>query len=399
MINPAGIKFSVNFGLFLGILLVINGCHSTLEKEKQSEIDRIANRWVPDKRIALCDVTAKTGKGKYIILCGETTISQAKQDIIKTLNNQGNILIDSIIILPDTLRNKKYLGLVTLSVINLRKEPDHASELVSQAILGTPVLILKETDSWLLIQTPDNYIAWTEKSSVTPMDFKKLTAWEKTTRVIFLENTGWLFNTASDKSGVVGDLVGGSIVEKIGESAGYVNVLLPDGRKGFIDKRQVTDLNEWKKSVPCTEESVCSVALTYLGLPYLWGGSSTKAVDCSGFVQSVYFRNGLILMRDASLQALHGLTVDISDGFSRLKKGDLLFFGSNNNGTKHVTHVAIYLGNNEYINSAGRVMINSFDSTQKNYNSYRLNSLLTAKRIIGLKSEAGIVPVPEHHWY
>ena len=56
----------------------------------------------------------------------------------------------------------------------------------------------------------------------------------------------------------------------------------------------------------CTEESICKVARTFLGLPYLWGGSSAKAVDCSGFVQSVYFMNGLILPRDASLQALHG---------------------------------------------------------------------------------------------
>ena len=97
------------------------------------------------------------------------------------------------------------------------------------------------------------------------------------------------------------------------------------------------------------------VALTYMGIPYLWGGSSVKGVDCSGFVQSVFFRNGIILARDASLQALHGLPVDISDGFNRLKKGDLLFFGSKENGDSHVTHVALYLGNNEYINSSGRV--------------------------------------------
>ncbi len=101
-----------------------------------------------------------------------------------------------------------------------------------------------------------------------------------------------------------------------------------------------------------------------MGIPYLWGGSSPKGADCSGFVQSVFFRNGLILQRDASLQALHGLNVDISDGYDRLKKGDLLFFGSLVNNLPHVTHVAIYLGNKEYINSSGRVMINSLDSTR-----------------------------------
>ena len=87
----------------------------------------------------------------------------------------------------------------------------------------------------------------------------------------------------------------------------------------------------------------------------MWGGSSVKGVDCSGFVQSVFFRNGLILARDASLQALHGSPVDITAGFGNLRRGDLLFFGSKENGIAHVTHVAIYLGNSDYINSSGRV--------------------------------------------
>ncbi len=299
----------------------------------------------------------------------------------------------------ETIRSEKYPGLVTLSVINIRKEPGHASELVSQSILGTPVLILKSNDSWLQIETPDNYIGWTTESSVRPMDSVEITGWKKATKVIYKENTGWLHDRTSEKSGVIGDLVGGSVLEKIGESKGYVNLILPDGRKGFVEKQKVMDFDLWEKTVICTEESICKTALTYMGIPYLWGGSSTKGADCSGFVQSVYFRNGLILARDAKLQALHGDSVDISDGYTRLRKGDLLFFGSKGNEISHVTHVAIYLGNLEYINSAGRVMINSLDSTKKNYNSDRMNSLLMAKRIIGVEHDSGIVPVNRHPWY
>lgn len=296
-------------------------------------------------------------------------------------------------------KGEKYLGLVTLSVINIRKEPGHASELVSQSILGTPVLILKTNDSWLLIQTPDNYIGWTTESSVRPMDSVEIAGWKMTTKVIYRENTGWLYDITSEKSGVVGDLVGGSILGKIGESKGYVNLILPDGRKGFVKKKKVMDFDSWEESITCTEESICKTAMTYLGIPYLWGGSSTKGADCSGFVQSVYFRNGIILARDAKLQALHGDSVDISYGYARLRKGDLLFFGSRENEISRITHVAIYIGNLEYINSAGRVMINSLDSTKMNYNSYRLNSLLVAKRIIGVVNDSGIIPVNKHPWY
>jgi len=386
-------------GIFAGIIFFLIHCQNNNEIRLQSEIDRISARWVPDKRVGICSVKLKYREKGKVILTGESTIPEAKKEIINTLDKQNKSLIDSIIILPDTLRNKKYMGLVTLSVINLRKEPDHASELVSQARLGTPVLILKNINSWVLIQTPDNYISWTEAASLRLMTRMEISGWQKAARVIFIENTGWLYDTVMNNSGVVGDLVAGSIMEKTGELNGFVSVVLPDGRKGYVEKKKVVDFDSWKNTVPCTDESICKVAVTFMGLPYLWGGSSTKAVDCSGFVQSVYFMNGLILQRDASLQALHGSNVDISDGFNRLKKGDLLFFGSKQNGISHVTHVAIYLGNNAYINSAGRVMVNSLDSTQKNYNSYRIHFLLSAKRITGVANDIGIVPVIKHPWY
>jgi hypothetical protein len=391
-------RFFFIIGFWIGILFLIIGCHSSLDKDIQAEIDSITVKWIPDHREGICNVTAAIGKKGSIILRGKTTIPHAKQEIIKTLNNQGIVLIDSILILPDTVRNEKFRGLVPLSVINLRKQPDHISELVSQAILGTPVLILKDENSWLLIQTPDKYIGWTEKSSIVMISRAEINKWRQTERIIFLENSGWVY-TSPEEYGVVGDLVAGSIMEKTGESKGYLKVILPDGREGFVRKNSVMDFNLWKSQVPCTEENVCRIASTFLGIPYLWGGSSSKAVDCSGFVQSVYFMNGTILSRDASLQADHGLAVDLTNGYSQLKRGDLLFFGSKENSTSHVTHVAIYIGDNEYINSSGRVMINSLDSTQINYSIYRENSLLAAKRIIGVENDLGIVPVIKHPWY
>jgi Cell wall-associated hydrolases (invasion-associated proteins) len=382
-----------------GILFIICSCHSYSDKKLQTEIDNIAARFVPDRRVGICTIKLESGKKGTLILRGETTNPEAKKEIIKTLYNQGITVVDSIISAPDTTVNAKSFGLVTLSVINLRKEPDHTSELVSQAKLGTPVLILKNKNSWVQIQTPDNYISWTEASSVKLLNKMEMDVWKNSERLIYMDNSGWLHDNPSINSGVEGDLVGGCIMKRTGELKGYFSVELPDGRTGFIEKQKVMNFNDWKRITLCTEESICRVARTFLGLPYLWGGSSTKAVDCSGLVQSVYFMNGLILQRDASLQALHGSVVDISNGYSRLKKGDLLFFGSNVNGIHHVTHVAIYMGNMEYINSSGRVMINSLDSTQTNYNRKRINSLLSAKRNIGVENDPGIVPVFKHPWY
>ena len=380
------------------IICTLTCCTTPAKKDIQSEIDSISAMFVPDKRLGICEISSRAGGKNTLILTGETTDLKAKQEIIKTLDNKGISLIDSILILPDTINNKKYMGLVTLSVINLRKDPDHRAELVSQAILGTPVLVLKNKNSWLLIQTPDNYIAWTEKSSVNLMSRAEMDVWKKSERVIYLENSGWIYSGPGE-SAIVGDLVAGCILQKTGESQSYVNVILPDGRKGVVLKKAVMAFDTFRSQTIKDAGGVIKRALSLLGVPYLWGGSSTKGVDCSGFVQTVYFNNGLILLRDASLQALHGNPVDVSGGFSNLREGDLLFFGSRENSDLHVTHVAIYMGDSEYINSSGRVMINSLDSTRTNYNSYRKKSLLAARRIIDVDNDPGIVPVMRHSWY
>jgi hypothetical protein len=390
-------KFLLFFLFLPGILFFMTGCHSPLNNYKQAEIDSISAKWVPDIREGICNISATRGKDGSVILHGETNIPQTKQEIIALFNKPGIFLIDSVLLLPDTVKNDKFMGLVSLSVINMRKQPAHSSELVSQAILGTPVLILKNENSWLLIQTPDKYIAWTEKSSVNPMNSAEMHIWKHSERLIFLQNSGWVYSSP-DESGVVGDVVAGSILEKVGKSQGFSKVIFPDGREGYVKNELVMDFDTWKTLVRCTGESVCRIAQTFLGIPYLWGGTSSKGADCSGFVHSVYFMNGMILSRDASLQARHGIDVDISSGFGQLKKGDLLFFGSNENLRSRVTHVAIFIGDNEYINSSGRVMINSLDSTRNNF-SNRKNSLLSVKRIVGIENDKGIVTVLKHEWY
>lgn len=381
-----------------GVFIFLVSCKNINEKVLQTEIDNITAKLVPDQRMALCRPVIKGGNDTYT-LSGITTDPVAKSEIIKALSSHSIKLTDSLLLLPDTTKNEKYMGLVSLSVINLRKNANHAAELVSQAVMGTPVLILENTDSWLLVQTPDKYIAWTTDASVSPMGSADMRNWKKSERIIYLQNTGWIYVAASSDSQVVGDLVGGSILEKTGDAGNYVAVSTPDGRCGYIEKQKVMNFRDWENNIRCSEENVCNVASTFMGLPYLWGGSSSKGVDCSGLVQSVFYRNGYILQRDASLQAQHGMSVDISDGYGNLKNGDLLFFGTREKNKSHVTHVGIYIGNGEYINSSGMVRINSLDSTKTNYRSYTMNSLLSAKRIIGVANDDGIVEISRHPWY
>lgn len=373
------------------IILLLTGCDGV--RKAQKEIDEISSEFVPDKRVGIFSVHARKGEDKSIILEGETTSREAKEAVINALYDSGKRLTDSILLLPDTTSNKRFNGLATLSVINLRKEPDHASELVSQVVLGTPVLILKDHGSWLLIQTPDRYISWTERSSLRRVTREEMNEWKRSERMIYIPSTGWIYSNPSETV-VTGDIVSGCIVSRTGESKDHFKIILPDGREGFVNRQSLVPFSDFIEGDSITGDHIVKKASSLLGIPYLWGGSSPKGMDCSGFVQHVFFMNRMITGRDASLQALQGDPVDLSKGLAGLRKGDLLFFGSE----KRISHVAIYTGNSEYIHASGRVMINSLDSTRSNFNGYRRNSLVKAMRFLN-SGDQSILPVGKHSWY
>ncbi|MCW8849340.1 MAG: C40 family peptidase, partial [Melioribacteraceae bacterium] len=103
------------------------------------------------------------------------------------------------------------------------------------------------------------------------------------------------------------------------------------------------------------------------------------------FTKTVYFFNGVILPRDASQQVHVGEKVEPGESFEKLLPGDLLFFGrkETSDQKEKITHVAIYIGNQQYIHSSGRVRINSLNKEAEDFNKYRYNTFIRAKRIIG----------------
>lgn len=95
-----------------------------------------------------------------------------------------------------------------------------------------------------------------------------------------------------------------------------------------------------------TRADVVNFAKQFLGVPYVWGGTSPKGFDCSGFTQYVARRFGVDLPRISQNQANAGQAVPVN----QLQPGDLVLFpGETNNGMSGPGHVALYIGNGQII--------------------------------------------------
>ncbi len=384
----------------LVLILLVTGCnHSGLSDQVKNDLDSIVTGWVPDQREAICTYTVEMLKGKSLVLRGETNVESAKYDITNYLERAGYEIYDSLILLPDTTKVAKPWGLVTLSICNIKSEPSHSSELVSQALMGTPVKILKAKGSWLFIQTPDYYLGWTTGSSIIKMDEKELENWKLSDRLIYLGKSGEILSE-NDLSKVVSDITSGALIKFVSEKHSYYVVELPDGRRGMIPGDEAEDFLSWSSGIKPEPERMIKYAESLIGYPYLWGGMSTKALDCSGFIKTIFFTGGIILARDASLQFLYGQPVDISSSYDNLVPGDLLFFGYlNEEGEVRIIHVGMYIGDSEVIHSSGMVRINSLDPDRDNYSSYLGETVKGARRVIGEESQKGIEYIRNHNWY
>lgn len=273
-------------------------------------------------------------------------------------------------------------ALPSISTAHIRTEPRHGSEMSSQALMGTPLKVTSMTDNgWCRVETPEGYTGYINGNTLAELDDSGFDEWRRSPRVI-VTSLGEV-KAYSDTSNltVMSDLVPGCIlVGSKTPGAGFVAVTLPDRRSGYVDAGHLTDLNEWADSRPDADLMV-DLAANQTGAPYLWGGLSSKGMDCSGLTKMVYYRCGIILPRDASQQALCGTPVPVDS----LEKGDLLFFG--NIATGRVNHVGIYDTEGYFIEAAGMVKRSLLADNQ---------NFLHARRIIGADS---ISYARRHPWY
>lgn len=371
-------------------VLMVTSCQEKPDAENNEAVQYIADtkqEFAPDKRVALFDIEAEKLEDHYI-LKGESNLPEAVKKLKTTLDNQGIKYTDSIKMLPEDNFKDKH-GIVNISVANLRSNPAHSAELATQATLGMPLKVYKIQGDWFYVQTPDGYLAWVDKGGIVVKTSKEFLSWKAAKKLIYLNPFGNSYEQSAAASQVVSDLVAGDIFEIVGEKNGYFEVQYPDFRKAFIKKEEAKLYNNWLNSLEQKEDNLVATSKQLMGLPYLWGGTSPKGVDCSGYTKTIFFLNGMIIPRDASQQVHTGTLIDSTKNFEKLLPGDLLFFGrtATDSTTERVVHVGMWIGDNKFIHSSGKVHISSVDSTSKDYDEFNYNRYLRTKRILKNEGE------------
>ncbi|MCK9364821.1 MAG: NlpC/P60 family protein [Syntrophales bacterium] len=138
-------------------------------------------------------------------------------------------------------------------------------------------------------------------------------------------------------------------------------------QKGVIEEFYIVSPEQYavfqrdKRGDGYFREELARTARSFLGVRYLWGGESVETgFDCSGLTMTVYQLNGIVLPRNSRQQFAAGNSVEISS----LQKGDLIFFAGV--GSK-VSHVGIYIGNDQFIHAPGRGKKIRIDTLEGDY--------------------------------
>jgi len=214
-------------------------------------------------------------------------------------------------------------GICNVTVAPVRAESSDKAEIVTEILFGESADILEVNKNWTKIKMHyDGYEGWMDTKQLKPVTDEEL---------------------ANRKVTVI--------------TEDFSSVLTNDGRTLLSMGSEVEFQAVASRRSHDLRESIALTAKEFLNVPYLWGGKSFFAVDCSGFTQLVYKVHNVKLPRDTYQQAEVGEALTFVEE-SRL--GDLAFF---ENADGKIIHVGIMLDNQKIIHASGKVRIDTLDST------------------------------------
>ncbi len=269
-------------------------------------------------------------------------------------------IIASTVVGASAIELKTGIGLVESNGLRLRAKPNTDAEILATAAFGDQVVIIRQVGSWYLVDynlligyVHSDYVSIKEKANIE-LGYG------------IVEGPAVNLRAKPDpNSEHLATLNMGQTAYIIGFNCGWYKVQY-EGQTGYI-RSDLLALMEAPKTnsqavvgkapVVITEgDKAVNLAYDYMGVPYVWGGTTPRGFDCSGFTQYVFKQLGVTLNRTAAQQLKNGVSV------TNLQTGDLVFFEKTYATSAAASHVGIYIGNNQFIHAAaGGVKVTSLD--------------------------------------
>lgn len=214
-------------------------------------------------------------------------------------------------------------GICVVTVAPVRAENSDKAEIVTEILFGESADILEVNKNWTKIKMHyDGYEGWMDTKQIKPVTDEYL---------------------ASRKVTLI--------------TEDFSSIMTNDGKTLLSMGSEVEFPAVASRRSHDVRESIALTAKEFLNIPYLWGGKSFFAVDCSGFVQLVYKIHHVKMPRDTYQQAEVGEALTFIE---ESQPGDLAFF---ENSEGKIIHVGIMLENQKIIHASGKVRIDTLDSS------------------------------------
>ncbi len=376
-------SFALALPAAAGVALTSSG--TAIAVSSAALIKKLGDEYAPDKRTSLWEISSKEIHGQIVIF-GETDNRKALAALKRKLRSEKTPVLLQVRLLPDDdpEAGPKPWALVSVPVASFLASPAFTGTTTTQAVTGTPLRILQKRGPFWRAQTPDGYIGWVHDRQIERLTTEELSEWNAASKVVAAVNMTHITDAAGR---TLAPLPATGMLRLISaEGDQRIRAQLPDGRVGFVPAADVRPADEdflhWQRLREGPREAFWDAFLrraqTLTGISYLWGGTSSAAVDCSGLVSVMWRIAGVIVGRDTDQQIAAGEPLSMTTPQS-IPAGVLLAFGKKTpSGSIHVDHVGFSLGAGRFLHALGSVREESLLKDSPLFSAYEYGRYLDA---------------------